>query len=80
MVLVICKIVCVMILLSPQVTVMEVKYSILHELSLISYQHSGDKCNIIDVLVKKPLMACSHNGFIRLSHIPADDDHFEHHL
>jgi hypothetical protein len=65
------------IVLSPQVTVVAVKHSISRESSLICYQQSGDNCNVIDVLAKKPLTVHRPNKFITLFRIPAVD-HFEH--
>jgi hypothetical protein len=51
--LVFCIMTCMRVVLSPQVTVVVVKNSFSHKPSLIGYQRSGDKCNIINVLVKK---------------------------
>jgi hypothetical protein len=66
------------IILSPQVTVMAVKNSILCKPSLLSYQQLGDTCIITDVLVKKPLTLHHPDTFITLFRIQAEGDHFEH--
>jgi hypothetical protein len=65
------------VVLSPQVTVTAVKHSISREPSLSGYQQSGDKCDVIDVLAKKPLTVHRPNKFITLFRIPAVG-HFEH--
>jgi hypothetical protein len=66
-----------MIAFSPQVTVMAVKNSISHKLSLIDYLQLHDKCSMIDELVKKTLTVHCPNRFMMLFCIPPEVDQFD---